>query len=207
MPLRQLHAPCPADAFFVREGGETHFPSTQTLAEMSTVRLLDLMVEYEEMAEEEPHLAVRATVSLGLIATALAHRLGIHCEAYVAVMLDGITASEWEGPLPVRRRVDPPPQDRRPACEQERLVSSRKVPVSAARRLPRDAARCERAVPPALLPTAGVGQQSREGLHTRSTDGVRCGPATEHVWGRCTLASSPGRAGRAPAAAAPLPQY
>lgn len=104
-----LHLPefrCPsADQFLVEEGGETHFPSAGTLARMTTGRLLELMEEYELMAEERPRLAGSAVEAVTRIATTLAHRLGIHCDRYIAVMCDNGTAAEWRTLFP----ADPGP--------------------------------------------------------------------------------------------------
>jgi hypothetical protein len=89
-----------ADAFLVHDGGETHFPCAGTIQEMSTSRLLELMEEYESMAAEDLRNAQPACAAIRRIADGLAHRLGIHCPAYIALMCDSSTARDWRNLFP-----------------------------------------------------------------------------------------------------------
>jgi hypothetical protein len=74
---------------------EIEFPPARDLAQMPTHGLLALFEQHEQMAEHGSPLASAAVACIDRIATALAHRLGIHCDEYIRVMREGATAVEW----------------------------------------------------------------------------------------------------------------
>jgi hypothetical protein len=65
-------------------------PGAPAFAGMSTGRLLDLMEHYEGAGERERVMDV-----MRRIARCLAHRLGITCDAYIAIMCENSTAQDW----------------------------------------------------------------------------------------------------------------
>jgi hypothetical protein len=66
-------------------------PCPRALASMDTDELLDLMETHgdERHADQEQ--------SIARIGAALAQRLGIHCESYLALVLAGTSPREWRG--------------------------------------------------------------------------------------------------------------
>ena len=66
-------------------------PCPRTLAAMETEQLLDLM----ETHGDEPHPDHHP--SIATIGAALAQRLGIHCESYLALVLAATSPREWRG--------------------------------------------------------------------------------------------------------------
>lgn len=64
-------------------------PCPRALAAMETDELLDLM----ETHGDEPHADHHPSIST--IGAALAQRLGIHCESYLALVLAGTSPREW----------------------------------------------------------------------------------------------------------------
>jgi hypothetical protein len=97
MTLMHLLPSQPADVFLGAgaPGGAHNFPCARTLSGMSVDLMLDLMDWYEEVAEEHLHQMERARATLLRIGHVLAHRLGVTCEEYIAIMCANSTAQDW----------------------------------------------------------------------------------------------------------------
>jgi hypothetical protein len=82
-------------AILVAEDGRDRRPCLRTLSLLEVPALLDLMEVY--LAEVDHGSARgRAAAEVVLrIGTGLAHRLGIHCVAYVGLMCENATARDW----------------------------------------------------------------------------------------------------------------
>ena len=70
-------------------------PDAQSILAMSVADLLDLIESQLARANDETPDGRAASAAVLRIGTGLAHRLGIHCPVFVAVICERATASDW----------------------------------------------------------------------------------------------------------------
>ena len=70
-------------------------PDARSILAMSVAELLDLIESHLARANDETAEGRAASAAVLRIGAGLAHRLGIHCPVFVAVICQGATASDW----------------------------------------------------------------------------------------------------------------
>lgn len=94
-----------AGAILLADDGRDRLPCPRVLAELDVGTLLDLMEAYLGEVDDDSARGRAAAEAVLRIGTGLAHRLGIHCVAYISLMCERATASDW-------RYFFPEPKDR-----------------------------------------------------------------------------------------------